>query len=62
LVLNIEGAKTVRQIIKVKEGRDRKVKNRVKKFLRTRIQEKRLQNLKSINDLFSSMAKSNEKI
>ena len=59
LVLTIEGAKTVRQIIKVKEGQDLHVKNRVKKFLRARIQEKqkRLQNLKSINDLFSSMSK-----
>jgi len=59
LVLTIEGAKTVRQIIKVKEGKDLHVKNRVKKFLRARIQEKqkRLQNLKSINDLFSSMSK-----
>ena len=63
LVLNIEGTKTVRKIIKVKEGRDLKVKNRVKKFLRTRLQEKqkRLRNLKSINDLFSTMSKSNEK-
>lgn len=61
LVMNIVGAKTIRQIIKVKEGRDLHVKNRVKKFLRTRIQEKRLRNLKSINDLFSSMSKSHEK-
>lgn len=63
LVVTIEGAKTVRQIIKVKEGKDLHLKNRVKKFLRARIQEKqkRLQNLKSINDLFSSMSKANEK-
>ena len=63
LVLDIVGTKTIRQIIKVKEGRDLKVKNRVKNFLRTRIQEKqkRLRNLKSINDLLSSISKRNEK-
>jgi hypothetical protein len=64
LILNIAGSKTVRQIIKVKEGRDLKVKHRVKKFLRTRIQEKQklIRNLKSIDDLISSIAKSKEKI